>query len=185
MIDGANVFKKNLENWNPRVPLRYADADYYRDVPIEVRNKFAIIKDTKRGLYLHGGVGVGKTHIAYAMHKSKLARSSNFFNTTELLQRIRLDYNRKDESQGIAKEIAERRSIIFLDDIGAEKVTDWVLETFYLIINERYNEMLPTIFTSNCTIKELAEKLSDRIASRIVESCDIIELTGADRRLKK
>ena len=83
------------------------------------------------------------------------------------------------------EEMMKNEGILFLDDIGAEKPSDWVMETFYLIINKRYNEKLPIVFTSNLSIEQLAQTISDRIASRVVETCDIYELVGKDRRLKK
>lgn len=171
--------------WKPPVPSRYANASL-DDVPANIRGKFDTIRTTRKGFYIHGGVGTGKTHIAYALYRSDIARGARFWNVTELLREIRADFERPhNEKQRVEESLMSHRGILFLDDIGAEKVTDWVLETFYLIINHYYNERLPIVFTSNCRIKELDSRIGDRIASRIVESCDIIELTGADRRLAK
>ena len=68
---------------------------------------------------------------------------------------------------------------------GSEKITEWVLETFYLLINKKYNERIPLVITSNFKLMNLATQLNDRIVSRIVEMCDVVELTGEDRRLIK
>ena len=81
------------------------------------------------------------------------------------------------------EKIMDFKGLLFIDDIGAEKMTEWVAETFYLILNYRYNEMLPTIFTSNLSPSELAERIGDRIVSRIIGSSDVIKLDGEDRRL--
>ena len=62
-------------------------------------------------------------------------------------------------------------------------MTCWVGETFYSIINTRYERMLPTFFSSNLSLPELAEKMGDRIASRIAEMCQIIKLSGKDLRI--
>ena len=77
----------------------------------------------------------------------------------------------------------DNKSLLILDDIGVERVSDFVLETLYRVINYRYVNMLPTIFTSNLNIQELADKIGDRSVSRIVEMCGVVELTGSDRRL--
>lgn len=99
---------------------------------------------------------------------------------------IRDDYGLDDfQKKHVYRSVMDFKGILILDDVGAEKLTDWVAETFYLIVNKRYNEMLPTIFSSNLAVGELAEMLGDRTASRIVEMCDIIKIDGEDRRLKK
>ena len=70
-----------------------------------------------------------------------------------------------------------------MDDMGAEKTTDWSMSTLYVLIDKRYSEMMPTIITSNLTVAEVADKVGDRIASRIAGMCKVIELKGKDRRL--
>ena len=170
------------------IPARYASAKY-EDVPENIRQKFGKILQSRRGLYLHGGVGTGKTHIAYAL-KKKLDKhtqlKADFWNTSELMQEIKEDFDRDAYSKTrVFDKMTEEKMPFFLDDIGSEKLTDWVLERFYLIINRKYNEMVPIIFTSNYSIEELADRIGDRIASRIVEMCDIIKIDGPDRRLNK
>lgn len=171
------------------VPMRYSVASY-EDVPKEITKVFEKMVETRRGIYIHGGVGSGKTHIAYALFKNvkevlKLERDPLFWNTTELLAEIKEDFDRRyDSKHHIDEELMTARVVLFLDDIGAEKPTDWVQETFYRILNGRYERMLPTVFTSNLTIAQLAERMGDRIASRIVETCDIVHLKGEDKRFK-
>ena len=168
------------------IPFRYKDAKY-EEVPKDIQAKFEVIRESRQGIYIHGGIGTGKTHIAYALNansKDKAKLDSRFWNTTELLRELRLDFDRKPEDKEHEEsELFNFRGLLFLDDIGAEKLSDWVLETFYLIVNKRYNEKLPTIFTSNMPIAELAERIGDRTTSRIVEMCDIIKLEGKDRRI--
>lgn len=177
------------------IPERFKNAKY-DDVPAQIRQLFEAMPQTRRGIYIHGAVGTGKTHIAYAL-KSKWdvpnqntdngyipGRWSQFYNMTELLREIRLDIRRDwSNRKGYDQELLESPNMAILDDVGAEKITDWVAETFYLIVNKRYNDMIPTIFTSNLAIPDLAEKIGNRTASRIVEMCDVVELVGADRRV--
>lgn len=171
-----------------KTPIRY-EKTKYEDVPQNIRENFEKIKATRKGLYLHGGVGTGKTHIAYALARQVseiLKVTTNFWNCTELLREIRLDFGRDNrEKKWVEEELLNFTGLLFLDDIGAEKMTDWVEETFYLIVNKRYNNMLPIIFTSNLPIQDLSQRVGDRITSRIVEMCDIFKLDGADRRLSQ
>jgi len=72
---------------------------------------------------------------------------------------------------------------LFIDDFGTEKGSEWVLETLYSIIDKKYEDVIPMIITSNLDLNALGVKMGDRIASRIAEMCDVVEMTGLDRRL--
>lgn len=169
-----------------QIPRRYENCKY-EDVPENVRNLFEKMRESRRGLFITGDVGTGKTHIAYALAKecrNIIGVEPIVWNTTELLREIRLDFDKKFEDKNRFEEkLNDFRGVLFLDDIGVEKLTEWVSETFYLIINKRYNEMRPIIFTSNLDVPSLAEKVGDRTVSRIIGMCDVITLKGADRRL--
>jgi DNA replication protein DnaC len=171
-----------------RIPERYKDAKF-QDVPVAIREKFVQIKSSKKGIFIHGSVGVGKTHAMFALKKQydteNPYRMAIFWNTGELLQSSRADMDRNGYDKVRAMEsLMETEGLIFLDDIGAESPSGWVLEQLYTLINSRYMSMKPMILSSNLSIEKIAEVLGDRIASRIVEMCDVVELTGEDKRLK-
>lgn len=168
------------------IPERYRKAEW-SDVPQVIRDSFFPTITAKKGIYLHGAVGVGKTHVAYAMLNwwdLQKQTHAQFWNVTELIHELKLDFDRR-EKNWTGEDLLKSDRLLFLDDIGAEKMTEWVQETIYLLVNRRYNKMLPTIFTSNLPIADLADRVGDRTASRIVEMCEIIKLEGTDRRLKK
>jgi DNA replication protein DnaC len=82
-----------------------------------------------------------------------------------------------------------RADLLVLDDIGAEKTTEWVEETMNLIVNTRYNERRLTIFTSNfLDIPDDAEptslvfRIGHRMRSRLHEMCEFVQMDGADYR---
>ena len=177
-----------------KIPLRYIDVKY-EDVPKEIRASLERMRETRQGLYIHGPVGTGKTHVLWAIRKMLIKRLeenlpaqagsySRIYNITELIHKIRAEFDRRN-GEDVLGELLEYDGILMLDDIGAEKITDWVAETFYMLINRRYEGRLPTIFTSNLPVADLAERIGDRTASRIVEMCDIFHLGGQDRRLVK
>ena len=79
--------------------------------------------------------------------------------------------------------------LLVLDDLGAEKPSEWVDETLNLIVNTRYNERRATIFTSNYEEKEdrtdpdsLLVRVGARMHSRLHEMCEFLEFDGADYR---
>jgi DNA replication protein DnaC len=109
-----------------------------------------------------------------------------FISVPELLLRIRASFKTgSDEDESAILEYFSEKDILFLDDMGSEKTTEWVLQTLYLLIDRRYRDMKKTIISSNLTLDELAQKLDDRIASRIAGMCKVIEIKGKDRRLNK
>ncbi len=176
-----------MSNWNPVIPARYANTEY-EHVPESVRALFESMINTRKGIFMHGDVGTGKTHIAYALHKNapKAKMRTRFWNTVELFRDIREEISRdRYAKEHPVEKCLEWEGILILDDVGVEKTTDFVVESFYLIVNKRYNDMLPMIITSNYSLDALADKVGDRIVSRIAESCTVVPLMGADRRVTR
>ena len=169
------------------IPPRYQEASYETDVPERIKLLLRNMGESKKGIYIHGAIGTGKTHIAYAILKkmNEISRyGGELWNTTELLREIKDDFDRPYiDKRRVCEKLMESSKILFLDDIGVEKATEFVQETFYMLINKQYNEKFPIIFTSNKSVSELAEHVGERTASRIVEMCDVVELTGEDRRI--
>lgn len=174
-------------NESHRIPPRYAKAKY-EDVPEEIREKVSAMFKEGRGLYLWGDCGTGKTHIAYAIWLRCVEKKvrCKIYNSPEMFDVIRDYYGKStyDYRDNELKMLTDWEGLLIIDDVGAEKPTDWVAETFYKVINVRYEKMLPTIFTSNFSLDQLADKIGDRVPSRIAEMCEVVKLGGEDRRLK-
>jgi DNA replication protein DnaC len=77
----------------------------------------------------------------------------------------------------------QRMPYMVLDDLGAEKMTDWSVSSLYVVLSGRYNANRPTIVTSNLTLAQIAE-WEPRIASRLGGMC-VVQLDGKDKRLAK
>lgn len=138
-----------------------------------VKKSFDSLFVDKNGLYLFGPSGEGKTLYAckvldYISKQFEGTGSYGFISVPQLLEDIRKLINSSfDGKSDLIKEVQDYDYLI-LDDIGVEKVSEWVLQTFYLIINHRYEYCKPTIFTSNYSLKELSAKFGEqRIVFRI------------------
>ena len=164
------------------VPKRFEDSDFAL-LPEEIRDSVENVRETRRGLYLWGPAGTGKTYAAYAIKKKieDLKLSVRLYSAPEMFDMIRDDYDHKDSMN--LERILANRGVLIIDDLGAEKASEWVSATLFRIINKRYEDVLPTIITSNLDLGELSERIGDRVPSRIAEMCDIIKLEGDDRRL--
>jgi DNA replication protein DnaC len=77
---------------------------------------------------------------------------------------------------------ARNDDLVILDDIGAEKPSDWVEEQLYVLIDVRYRMLRSTIFTTNCTMKQLEGQIGSRPVSRIMEMCEGVKVGGEDWR---
>ena len=115
--------------------------------------------------------GSGKTMLAVALANElikKHKRYAKFATSLDILDEIRATYDPHNEnSESKLLEDLAKADFLIVDDFGTERVTDWVGEKFYQIINGRYINKKITIFTSNHDLKEL--KYDERVKSRISE----------------
>ena len=98
------------------------------------------------------------------------------------LEDLRDNYDNKDPEFDEILRMIKTCRLLIIDDIGAERVTDWVRERMVSIINTRVSNNLTTIYTSNLSPEELRSELGDRIASRVLGSSQVVEITSGDRR---
>lgn len=140
----------------------------------------------KQGLFLWGPYGSGKTGLAVSTmrrHQEHTEEPALFIRVPDLLDSIRATYSPGSESSEDKVMAALRDlTLVVLDDIGAERPTDWVKEKLYTIIGHRHDAMLDTIFTSNLTLEALAEQIGERTVHRIAEMCRVIEVNGPNLR---
>jgi len=137
--------------------------------------------------YLWGKVGTGKTiDAAFLWIEAKRQAFINstgggimFTTTPALIAEIQNTFDSKDKSTGDVVLKYQAADVLVLDDLGSEKMSAWVYSQLYLIINYRYEYLLPTIITSNYDLDELADRLEDeRIPRRIEDEYVIKHKTG-------
>ena len=147
------------------------------------------------GLYIWGkSTGCGKTSWAckiMSYYFRKIAFSTGLENEglyiflPSFLENLRNDYGRDDPDFEEELDMVTHCKLLIIDDIGAERITEWVAERMVSLIHDRYSNGLSTIYTSNLSPKELEEKLGDRIASRVIGKSAVVEITGGDWRMEK
>jgi DNA replication protein DnaC len=139
-----------------------------------------------RGLWLEGSVGTGKTTLAMLVSKRAIeaGHSVAIYSLPRLLARIRRTYD-ADAGELSYLEFFKRLTsvdLLHIDDLGAEKRSDWVLEQLYAIVDERYATNRSIVVTTNMTVPQLEEQIGERTVSRLAQMCETLPMYGSDRR---
>ncbi len=138
-----------------------------------------------RGLIIAGPAGTGKTHLGAAILNCCLQDYiSVFWDVGENLLKLLPDGSPAGDQQRIMED-ACKAPVLLLDDLGAEKPTEWTQKQLTVIINDRYKATLPTIITTNWVGKDLCNRIGERCYSRLMEVCDVAVLTATDYRREK
>jgi DNA replication protein DnaC len=156
------------------------------------------------GLLFTGGNGVGKTHLAAAVLRELVTgreARGQFWDFHELIRTIKSSYDfetRTTEVQVLAPVVESE--ILLLDDLGAWKMTDWMNDTLFYILNSRYIARRPTLITTNYPDADrervlsadplsrreyLVERIGQRLRSRLMEMCIVIPMEGPDWRRQR
>ena len=199
----TNTWKKSIkfEAWLNILPRRFQKIECDRDDLVK--------QGIKESMFITGKVGVGKTVLMAGIAKEiigerfiehckeekerGLSYLSNrnvgvkWISYSGFIMELQSMFRKEGENTPfeMAEEVAHYGGTLCIDDIGAEKMTAFVQQITYYIINYREQEMLHTLITSNFSLQQIDEQIDTRVSSRIGGMCKIIKLTGEDRRLKR
>jgi DNA replication protein DnaC len=135
-------------------------------------------------LALFGGYGVGKTHLAAAIANEVLARDVQviFAVVPDLLDHLRATFAPTSAvSYDQRFELIRTAPLLVLDDLGTEHTTPWAREKLYQVVNHRYNERLPTVFTSNLEPDEIDPRIYSRMCDPCIGSA-LVQISATDYR---
>ena len=144
-----------------------------------------------KGLYLHGSFGCGKTYIISAVFNElkKRGYKSEIVYFPTLLRDLKSNFDELESTMNYLENV----DLLLIDDIGAEKVSEWSRdEILGTILQTRMNDYKTTFFTSNYSIDELEKRLAgddnkiaaNRVIERIKILTDDIEIKEAENRRK-
>jgi DNA replication protein DnaC len=196
------------------IPPRYRGVSFDRppvtDLPqLEVQRVKRFIDNLEenlesgKGIWFLGDVGTGKTTLAMLISKTALERGHSvaIYSMPKLLARIRRTYEGEPGTDTYSQFFDRLTSVdlLHIDDLGAERQTEWVIEQLYSIVNERYEARKSVLFTTNAeqlkqgretgpkadtqSELEVEKQIGKRTFSRLIEMCgDPISLFGPDSR---
>ena len=150
--------------------------------------KFDELLEKNQGLLLYGSVGTGKTHLACCIGNALMDRMYPVFATSlvKIVQRSRSAKGDDDEEAFLRR--MNTAKLLILDDLGAERSTEYALEIVYNVIDSRYRSGKPMIVTTNLSMNEM-QRATDiryrRIYDRIFEVCYPVEFTGTSWRMQE
>lgn len=165
-------------------------VDNKRQIRIAKRyaSKFDELYAKNQGLLFYGDVGTGKTHIACCIGNYLMEHLRSVYATSlvKILQQAK-SFNGGDDEEAFLRRM-NSASLVILDDLGAERNTDYALEIVYNVIDSRYRSGKPMIVTTNLTLSEMQNPPDirySRIYDRIFEVCYPVEFTGKSLRMKE
>lgn len=171
----------NMQNWT------FANDDEANTVLSKVARRYADnfdeFRKSGKGLVFYGDVGTGKTFAAACIANALIDKGipvlmtsfPRIANTVQGMTAGRQEYYDSFQSY----------QLLILDDLAAERKTEYMQEIVYNVVDARCSSGLPMIVTSNITAQELknpGDEISERIFSRLLKCCHPIEFTGPDRR---
>lgn len=170
-----------IDSIDEKVYNRVADINSKADQWVLNGNSLLLWGDNK---------GTGKTTLAcsianaFARHyidRYKMEPIMYFIKSAKFLEDVRKQFNNPDPAFQYIMELVETIPLLIIDDIGAEKASDWVRERLLNLIDERYSNNRSTIYTSNCSLSQISESLGSRLADRLKEA-ESLQFKGTSKR---
>lgn len=182
-------FCQRAERWDSIESKKRVNIIFPKRVAYDL-SRLSIKTVLKESLYIFGPAGCGKTRYAAQMlldlnKRSFIELEGASFGFIKM-ERLLLEFKDAFGETGGESRIIDKYvsfDYLVLDDLGTEKLTDWVFKMLYILIDRRYEEMKPLIITCNLPISKLEKALGDtRMTSRLKQMCLQYDLTGNDYR---
>ena len=149
--------------------------------------------DNTKGFYIYGRFGSGKTHLAVASllaMREKYNVSGVFMVVPEFCDNLRAEFDKEDGDVQKKFNYYADASLLVIDDLGegskdkSGKLSPWVREKLFILINHRYEQNLTTIVTSVLSPEQLGNVIGGASVSRLMQMCDVLVNDDGDQRMQ-
>jgi DNA replication protein DnaC len=186
-----NILPLLLKSGVPREHLKFQLINFDRAITPSQKKLLQFVSKCAypftKPILVIGPAGTGKTHLTVALLREIILKgycvNPMFITGVELMSQLRQANSSNSEisPDEIISRFTQNRFVAF-DDIGVEKITEYVLQSWYQIIDTRFSHGLPTLYTSNLTQVQCEEKFGPRITSRLFGG-KVFEIDGEDVRI--
>ena len=139
----------------------------------------------------YGNIGTGKSFLSVCMAAELLKQGKEvlYFSAVSFFEKLAAlqfseGFKNRDELSGFREEVYNC-DLLILDDLGTERVNQFVLSELFSLINERLRRNGSTVISTNLTLQNLSDMYTERVVSRITSGYTLCKLTGRDIRLEK
>lgn len=164
--------------------FKTAEQDKHIKLCEKYAEKFVKVGTAPQGLLLHGSVGTGKTFASACISNYLMENGKTVLVMNLGLYLIKLK-KEWDEAESNVLEYVKHCDLLVIDDFGVEKVTEFVLDKAFALIDTRYRAEKPLIITTNLSLKEITDKFGSRIADRLQEMCYPLRVEGQSKRTNR
>ncbi len=163
-LDLPLLKRMTFKTFDPKLVAE--NAEDLRQVQASYRTAMKFAEDPRDWLVIAGQTGRGKTRLAAATgnYCREAGKQVMFVVVPDLLDQLRSAYNpQTPASFDTMFERVRNVPLLILDDLGAQSGTPWADEKLFQLINHRYNASLPTVITTNLTVRDLDARLGSRL----------------------
>jgi len=183
-------------SWGPEFELqksmKFEDFDWKRvnllpeqreNLGMVYREAMNFAQSPDGWLVLQGVNGCGKTHLAAAItnYRYEAKKPALFIVVPDFLDHLRSTFSPESKiSYDQLFESVKNAPLLVLDDFGAQSTTPWAQEKLYQVINYRYNARLATVVTASCSLDEIEDRISSRLADPKISN--VLNIIAPDYR---
>jgi DNA replication protein DnaC len=170
------------------IPIHYATAEL-SDLPTALVETFLALPDDK-GLYLWGEPGRGKTHACCAFLKHLWQQGWDVARVSYEMLALQIRDTFKPGATSSEMDVIEpflSISKVIVEDVGTcvsagQQESEFSLRTFLVLLDQRIEQNFATFITTNKSVEELGRSFDQRVASRLRQACQVVQVTGRDKR---
>ena len=157
----------SFENFKPRGKAWFTE-EQQNSLESAFHRARDFASDLKGWLFIQGGFGSGKTHLAAAIANQAILRGvpTLFLTVPDLLDWLRFSYDSPETSYEERFEEIRNIDLLVMDDFGTHNATSWAQEKLFQILNHRYLKQLPLVMTTNVDFRMIEGRIRSRLEDR-------------------